>query len=182
MSFENVVNLHEVEPEAGSWEDDPVANKSARHYRARQVDLAGKVGAEKLGFGLWELPPGSFSCPYHYHVAEEELFLVLKGKAVLRMPEGFQELKEGDLVSLPTGPRHAHQFHNHTDEPFRMLALSTISKEDVCEYPDSGKILIRGQRRMVKAGDEASYLQGEEDPGRFWPVDHRFAGYEKEDE
>lgn len=167
MGFENVINLHEV-----ALEEAP----GNPYYRIRHVDLAGKIGARELGFGLWELAPGSWSCPYHFHHAEEELFLVLAGRAMLRQPQGFREVREGDLMSFPTGEAGAHQLHNHTDEPFRMLTLSNRARLDVCEYPDSGKILIRGVSKMFRLEHEVPYMEGEEDPRVHWPSEHSRGG------
>ena len=33
--------------------------------------------ASKLGAGYDELPAGKRSCPYHYHLAQEEMFIIL---------------------------------------------------------------------------------------------------------
>jgi gentisate 1,2-dioxygenase len=46
------------------------------------------------------LPPGSFSCPYHLHHHEEELFIAFKGSAMVRQDNEFFEIKEGDLIFL----------------------------------------------------------------------------------
>ena len=104
--------------------------------------------ARELGFNVSILEPGCFSCPYHFHHAEEELFLVLQGEATLRTPEGFRVMKAGELAFFPTGPGGSHQFYNHTDEPCRVFGLSNKSKVEVCEYPDSEKVSSGGARKL----------------------------------
>ena len=61
-----------------------------------------KLGAEKLGATVYELPPGQTLCPYHYE-SEEEWLLVLQGELTVRHPEGEDVLRPGD-VGLPDRP------------------------------------------------------------------------------
>jgi mannose-6-phosphate isomerase-like protein (cupin superfamily) len=43
---------------------------------------------------------------WHSHDAEDELFLVLKGRLRIEMEQGAVELGEGDLFVVPRGVRH----------------------------------------------------------------------------
>ncbi|MGZ3802403.1 MAG: cupin domain-containing protein, partial [Bdellovibrio sp.] len=106
-------------------------------YASSSAPIASLWETSKLGFHVEVLAPGAFSCPYHFHDQEEELFIVLKGSAMVRQHEEFYEVNEGDLVIFKTGV--AHQFYNHTEKPFRFFALSNKCPEEVCEYPDSNK-------------------------------------------
>ncbi len=36
---------------------------------------------------LWEVPPGETAYPYHFHLAEEEVLVVLNGAPLLRDPD-----------------------------------------------------------------------------------------------
>jgi uncharacterized cupin superfamily protein len=157
----NIVNLDEIPLKEGEM-------GSNYQWRA-SGSLSQAVGAKKLGFHLEDLLPGKYSCPYHFHHAEEELFLVMDGAAMLRQNGKFREVKKGDLIFFQTGPEGAHQFYNHTDKPFRFLALSTMEDLEVCEYPDSGKINVVRVKKIFSAERTLEYLEGEEDPGRFWP-------------
>ncbi len=144
-----------------SWEHGP-------EYGGATRALAAELGAEKLGFHLETLEARRFSCPYHRHQGEEELFIVLKGRALLRQDGEFKEIKEGDLVFFKTGV--AHQFYNHTDSPFIFFALSNRDPADVCEYPDSRKVLNVADRKLTQDGQEVEdYWQDEENPRNFWP-------------
>jgi len=46
-------------------------------FRALRALLARQAGAEHLGLSLWELPAGEAAYPYHFHLADEELIVVL---------------------------------------------------------------------------------------------------------
>jgi uncharacterized cupin superfamily protein len=108
-------------------------------FRYRRARLGYQAGCERLGVSLWELPSGE-ATPYGYHYGNEELLIVLAGAPRMRTPEGWQELREGDLVAFPVGERGAHQFLNRTDAPVRLLMFSEMRGPEVTVYPDSQKI------------------------------------------
>lgn len=105
--------------------------------RAKRLPRA----AERPGLGatVYELDPGNFVV-YHFHHAWEELLVVLQGRPTLRTPAGERQLDEGEAAHFPTGPDGAHGLRNDTDEPVRLLMVSTLSSPEVCEYPDLGQI------------------------------------------
>jgi uncharacterized cupin superfamily protein len=109
-------------------------------YRWRGRMLGPVVGASMLGASLYELAPGQRSFPYHYEYGNEEWLVVVAGRPTVRTPEGEQELAAGDVVCFPEGPAGAHQVRNATDEPVRVLILSTKQRPGVAVYPDSDKI------------------------------------------
>ncbi|WP_141733220.1 cupin domain-containing protein [Oligoflexus tunisiensis] len=138
------------------------------NYGGAEWPLAEKWGAQALGFHLETLDPGKFSCPYHRHEGEEELFIALQGSCVLRQDGNFRRVQTGDLIFFPTGV--CHQFFNPGPEPFVFFALSNRNKADVCEYPDSHKRIERNPRRITQDGKEIDdYWAGEENPSSFWP-------------
>ena len=158
--FRNVVNQDEVAEEV--WDHAP----SGVAVRSREVAVA--LGARDLGFCVVTIEPGKRSCPYHFHHSEEELFVVLEGRGLLRQgdeagEEEEVELTAGDFVSFPAGTGIAHEFRNHSDAPFRYMAFSNRLPHDVCEYPDSDKILVRGpRRRMLRRTPTLEYFDGED--------------------
>ena len=113
---------------------------------------------------MYELEPGDRLWPYHTHHANEEWMIVLRGRPTLRTPEGEQELDEGDVVCHPRGQDGLHQIRNATDEPIRVLMLSTLIKPDIVEYPDSDKVGARASRRADLLGrpDRARLWDGED--------------------
>ena len=163
MSWKNVVNLNTVELKAA---------ERTKNYHYEWTALSPDMGAKKLGFNVSLLQPGDFSCPYHFHHSEEELFLVLEGKAMLRQANQYREVTQGDLMFFSNSPEGAHQLYNHTDQPFRYLALSTKETYEVCEYPDSRKVSVSKIRKILQDGVEVEYLKDEENPARYWPKEH----------
>ncbi len=130
-----------------------------------------QAGAERLGLSLWEVPPGQAAYPYHYHLTEEELILVLAGRPSLRGEHGWRELEVGEVVAFPRGEQGAHQLVNRTDAPVRFLAFSSSGEPDVVIYPDSAKLGAferlpdgSGLRSMFRIADAVDYYDGERPP------------------
>jgi uncharacterized cupin superfamily protein len=125
-----------------------------------------RLGAELLGGSLYELEPGDRLGPYHTHHANEEWVIVVRGRPTLRTSEGERELREGDVACFPRGKEGAHQVSNRTDEPIRVLMLSSLILPEIVEYLDSGKIGARnakGERIMLgRPGPMLDYWDGEE--------------------
>jgi len=149
--------------------DEPREQPGFRALRAR---LSRQAGSERLGVSLWELSPGEAAYPYHYHLAEEELLIVLDGEPSLRTPAGWRELRRGEVVSFLRGESGGHQILNRSQETVRFLAISTSGEPDVVMYPDSGKLGAferrpdgGGVRAMFRMDDAVDYHDGERPPG-----------------
>jgi uncharacterized cupin superfamily protein len=141
-------------------------------FRALRARISRQVGAERLGVSLWEVPPGQAAYPYHAHLSEEELVIVLAGRPSLRTAEGWRELEQGEVVSFPRGEQGVHQIVNRSDETVRFLAFSPSGEPDVVLQPDSGKIGAferrpdgSGLRVWFRSEDEVDYYEGESPPG-----------------
>ena len=107
----------------------------------RRARIGRQAGAEKLGASLFELPPGASSFPLHVHHANEEMIVVLAGTPTLRAAGGVHELKPGDVVPCLRGARGAHRVENRSEEPIRVLIVSTMVEPDVVEQLDTDKIV-----------------------------------------
>jgi uncharacterized cupin superfamily protein len=151
-----VFNLHGDE-----WDD----GEEREGWRSREARPATHIGAELLGGTLYEVDPGNRLFPYHLHHANEEWLIVVRGRPTLRTPDGEQELAEGDVVCFPRGPAGAHQVRNDTDEPLRVLMLSSRLWPEIVEYPDSEKVGTRdatGERLFLgRQGPGLDYWDGE---------------------
>ena len=134
-------------------------------WLSKDAWVGAKIGAELLGGSMYELEAGDRLWPYHTHHANEEWMIVLRGRPTLRTPEGEQELQEGDVVCFKRGREGLHQVLNATDEPIRVLMLSTLLAPDVVEYADSGKVSVvdaKGKRLFREfRGPDAEYWEGE---------------------
>lgn len=137
------------------------------HFSGSVLDLSKMFGAQKLGFHLEVMNPGQFSAPFHSHEEEEEMFFVIEGEAIVRSEGQFRKVGPGDFIFYPTGQAYAHNMYNHSDKPFKFLALANTSKNDVCHYPDSRKVY--GENGVTQDGKPADYWKDEEEPAKYWP-------------
>jgi uncharacterized cupin superfamily protein len=62
---------------------------------------------------------------------------------MLRTADGQRRLDVGEVVACPVGRRGAHQLRNDSDEPVRVLVVSTMVYPGVVEMLDSDKILAQ---------------------------------------
>jgi uncharacterized cupin superfamily protein len=135
-------------------------------YRHRATAIGKRLGSSLLGGSLYELPPGEKTWPYHYEVGCEEWLIVVSGRPSLRAPDGERDLAPGDVVVFVEGPAGAHQVINRSDEPCRVLMLSSKAPLAIVHYPDSGKLGIwsraEGYSSMLSRGPELDYWHGEE--------------------
>jgi uncharacterized cupin superfamily protein len=103
--------------------------------------LARGTAARKLGASVDTLAPGMRSCPYHFHHAQEEMFIVIEGSGRLRVAGELIPLRAGDVAFIPAGPEYPHQIINTSSAPLKYLSISTRDSPEIVEYPDSDKYL-----------------------------------------
>jgi uncharacterized cupin superfamily protein len=144
--------------------DEWEGGRDRRGWQWRHLPVGDKLGAKKIGAGLYELAPGQKTFPYHWHQLQEEWLIVLGGEPTLRDPSGERKLVPGDCVLFKCGPDGAHAVRNDTDEPVRLLMLSSDSEAEIAFYPDSGKVGVFGEglRKLLRADAEVDYFDGEE--------------------
>jgi uncharacterized cupin superfamily protein len=132
----------------------------------KRLGVGERLGAEKIGVSLYELAPRQRTFPYHWQAVQEEWLIVLAGKPTLRDPSGERVLEPGDCVVFKKGPEGAHSVRNDTDEPARLLMLSSDrdGPAEIAFYPDSGKIGLFGEdfRKMLREDAEIDYFEGED--------------------
>lgn len=120
----------------------------------------------RLGVSQTRLPPGRVAVPFHSHAREDEAFFVLSGRGVLRYGDALRELRPGDCVSCPAGTGIAHQIANPFDEDLVYLAIGLNDPHEVCEYPDTGKVMVRSLKR-VGVFTKTDYMEGEPERPRM---------------
>ena len=77
-------------------------------------------------------------------------------------------VKSGDIIFFEAGESGAHQLYNHTDEPCVFLDVRTYIGHDICEYPDSNKIIIVPNGETFKRDEQHDYFEGEEHIDKIW--------------
>jgi len=152
---------------------DPLEVRDVPGFEARRGRIGWALGLERLGLSTWEIEPGQCAYPYHFHVQEEEVAIVLAGTPSLRTPDGWRELETGEVVGFPRGEAGAHQIANWGEGPARFLAISTSGDADICVYPDSGKVGAferlpdrRGLFKLFRDADAVDYHLDETPPAR----------------
>lgn len=127
------------------------------------------TAAHKLGATVDILAPGKVTCPYHFHYAQEEMFVILEGEGTLRVAGERVPVRAGDVIGIPPGPDYPHQLLNTSTAPLKYLSISTQEVPEICEYPDSSKYLAYASPtgplldggRMHRADTDLEYWDGE---------------------
>ena len=140
------------------------------HFRLFSDVSIANSGAKprNLNFDLRRLDPDQYSSLYHSHRHAEELFMLVSGSATLRTPEGVEVVSSGDLVFFEMGETGAHQLYNHTDEPCLYLDVRTFNGVDVCDYPDTNKVLIIPTMEKFSKDARLGHFDGEEEAADAW--------------
>ncbi len=115
--------------------------------RARRLGQA--TGAAATGLNHVVLQASGAGAPAHCHSQEEEIFVMLEGDGVLELwgrgassPDE-HPLRAGDVVSRPAGTGVAHALRAGADR-LPNQANGTREHTDMCFYPQSGRVSIRG--------------------------------------
>lgn len=137
------------------------------HSYARNLSLA--LGGIRNA-GLWggghpfdvqirRIPAGAAVCPFHTHLAQWELFLVLAGTATLRVGGDTHEAQTGEVFIHPPG--EAHQLINRGPANLEVLIITDNPPLDVFHYPDSDKWGFRPPTKLFRL-TETDYFDGED--------------------
>jgi uncharacterized cupin superfamily protein len=164
LRAELVRNTDEVE--LGDMQRAPLYQ--TRSARVIGPGVSGAV-ARKLGASVDIVPPGKVTCPYHFHYAQEEMFVILQGEGTLRVAGERVPVRAGDVIAIPPGPEYPHQLINTSSGILKYLSISTQEVPEICEYPDSSKYLsyaepagpLLGKGRMHRADTDLDYWDGE---------------------
>lgn len=132
-------------------------------YQSRMRVLSDTVETTNhIGVAVEELQPGKQSAPFHYHLLEEEHVIVLEGSMTLRLGEEELPLKAGDYCCFPAGRSEGHCFIDRRTEACRYIIIGDRNPNEVCVYPDSNKVLIRGfNRKIIRDGAQLDYWDSE---------------------
>jgi uncharacterized cupin superfamily protein len=109
-------------------------------FRHAAAAIGDRLGARRIGAGVYEAFADCPIWPYHYHYSSEEWLYVISGAPVLRDAGGRRTLSSGDLLCFPPDHRGAHTMFG----PGRFIIFSTNESSGpwVAVYPDSDKISV----------------------------------------
>jgi uncharacterized cupin superfamily protein len=139
-------------------DDAPFHEHALGHLRSRWTMVGYAAGCEKVGVRRIQVPAGGWSTPAHEHGLDEEIFCVLSGRGVSWQGGEAAEVRAGDcIVYLASGGEHTL----HALEPLDVLAYGMRDPADICFYPRSNKIAIRGLGLVARL-ERLDYWDGED--------------------
>ncbi len=100
------------EPVAGRWQ--------------RKVGEAAHL--TDLGARHVVLEPGAWSSQRHWHEGEDELLVMVSGRAMLVEDSGETELVAGDIAAWPKAVQNGHHLVNRSAEPCSFVCVSAGSE------------------------------------------------------
>ena len=133
MAMKNILRLSDVPVER-------MKTPEGSQFSAQRQRVGTAVGAEKLGYSFFSVPPGKTAFPFHLHHTNEEMIYIFEGEGTLRFGKEETTISAGMFIAFPPGPDHPHQLINTSDRDLRYLCVSTMEYPEIAEYPDSGKI------------------------------------------
>ncbi len=114
--------------------------EGSERFGARVAPIGRPLGLTGLGCMHVTVEPGRRAFPFHNHLGNDEMFVILEGTGEFRLGDETHPVKAGDVCAAPKGgPETAHQIVNTGTTTLRYLGISTMQDPEVVEYPDSGK-------------------------------------------
>jgi uncharacterized cupin superfamily protein len=150
---------------------DKVAAPEGSAFAGMRQRVGSQIGAQKLGYSFFNVPPGKAAFPYHTHSGNEEMIYIIDGEAILRLGKEELAVTAGTVIACPPGAECPHQLINTSNNELRYLVVSTMDFPDICEYPDSNKIgayataAVGGQvglRALYVKDRNVNYYEGED--------------------
>ena len=115
------IDLEQIEPTNATGYPPPFNDPVAGRWQ-RKVGEVG--GLTELGARHVVLEPGAWSSQRHWHVGEDELLVMLTGRAVLIEDDGETQLAPGDVAIWPKGIPNGHHLINRSGEPCSFVCVS----------------------------------------------------------
>jgi len=128
-----VININDAQ----SYSNRPGESEK---FGAMIAPIGNALGMRGLGAMYVTVEPGSRAFPFHNHLGNDEMFVILEGTGSYRFGNQEFVVRAGDVCAAPRGgPETAHQLINTGDKPLKYIGISTSNDPEVVEYPDSGK-------------------------------------------
>jgi len=119
-----------------NWDDVEPRRGELGHIGGNWRNLGRAAGSVGVGVTRIDIDPGKWSTPAHCHLAEEEIFFVLRGDGLLWQEEQVHEIRTGDCMVF----RASEQVHTLRAGPdgLDVLAYGTRVRVEVGELPRAG--------------------------------------------
>ena len=148
--------------------------QGSEKFGATVAPVGQVIGLTGLGCMYVQVEPGKRAFPFHNHLGNDEMFVILEGEGIYRFGDAEHAVKAGDVCGAPrSGPETAHQLINTGSVTLKYLGISTSNDPDIAEYPDSGKFAALGVfpgsdffsahlKVTAKREDNRDYWEGED--------------------
>ena len=111
--------------------------ESRRNHRGGQTSYMlltkGQFGSRNLSITWVEGEPGSDQ-PVHEHPSQEQVYVTVRGRGVMRVGYEERQVKAGTLVLVP--PRTGHSIRNTGEEPLAFVSATAPP----FELPPAGSV------------------------------------------
>ena len=121
--------------------------------KMKTILIGDAIGCEKIYVNIDYVKPGAESVKYHSHSKQEEFFLIISGKGILRIDGEKVPVGKGDVISKPAGKDITHQFINNSLEILQILDVGTREKDDIITYPDENIIYLKNKKKVFNIND-----------------------------
>jgi uncharacterized cupin superfamily protein len=141
--------------------EDVEADEVDRPRVARARRELGRAADAQISSLNWvRVAPGKLAHPQQCHTLEEKLFVILSGSGALLLGDDEIPVGPGHVIARPAGTGVAHTFRAGGEE-LTLLAYGSRDPGDICYFPHSGKIALRGLGVVARLA-AADYWEGED--------------------
>ncbi len=142
--------------------DDVEADVVARPRVARRRRQLGRAAGAQISALNWvQVAPGKLAHPEQCHSLEEKLFVILSGSGAMVLGDEEIPVAPGHVIGRPAGTGVAHTFRAAPQEELTLLAYGSREPGDLCYFPRSGKVALRGLGVVARL-QPVDYWEGED--------------------
>lgn len=147
-------------------EYDLTGRHKAEHepYEYVKYEVTPRDDHNQCYVAVYEIPPRKSNYPYHYHIANTEVFYIISGQGILITPDGDKNIRAGDFIVCPPSENGAHKLMNNSEnETLRYIDFDTANSPDIVQYPDSDKtgVMLHNQPIFFSNTGKTNYYDGE---------------------
>ncbi len=142
--------------------DDVEPDVVARPRVARRRRELGRAAGAQVSALHWvQVAPGRLAHPEQCHTLEEKLFVILSGSGAMLLGDEEIPVGPGHVIARPAGTGIAHTFRAGGDAELTFLAYGNRDPGDLCYFPRSGKVALRGLGVVARL-ETVDYWEGED--------------------
>ena len=153
---------------------DPAAAPVSGENGLSTLHLSVAGGITQFGAYIDTLDPGAWSSYRHWHDAEDEFVYVIDGTLTMRDDDGMHDLSPGDAACWRHGDPNAHHLTNRGDVACRYIIVGSRAANDVCRYPDDGRMLVNAATTWQLLSADGSVLKGGDLPAELLSLPPRW--------